>query len=58
MTISFDGVAQTTTPSPVTTDTTGAFTATFTVPPSSAGAHTVKATGTSGHSASSAYTVT
>ena len=58
VTISFDGIAQTTTSSPVTTDTTGAFTATFTVPPSTAGPHTVTAMDASANSASVTLTVT
>ena len=44
VTIQFDGIVQATTPSTVTSDGAGRFSATFTVPPSYHGTHTVSAT--------------
>jgi hypothetical protein len=57
MTINYDGVAQGTTPTMVTTSATGAFSATFSVPASAKGSHTVQATdGTNSGSATFAVT--
>src|SRR5256712_7097515 len=59
ITISYDGAAMTTNPGTITTDSTGAFSGSITVPLSSAaGAHTVKATDASNHPASASFTVT
>src|SRR3989475_788425 len=59
ITISYDGVAMTTNPGTITTDSTGAFSGSIIVPLSSAaGAHTVKATDASNHPASASFTVT
>jgi hypothetical protein len=58
ITIKYDGVTQTTTPATVTTSATGTFSATFTVPDSTAGSHTVSATDASSNTASAAYTLT
>ena len=57
VTIKFDGHPVATSPSTVTTTAAGFFTATFNVPPSSNGDHTVKATQGS-NSASKPFTVT
>jgi uncharacterized repeat protein (TIGR02543 family) len=43
VTVNYDAVPQTTTPSTVTTNTSGSFSCSFTVPTSTAGAHTVRA---------------
>ncbi|HEY54873.1 MAG TPA: hypothetical protein G4N91_01140 [Dehalococcoidia bacterium] len=57
MTIYFDAaVIADTTPATITTGTTGAFTATFVVPASARGAHTVKAQGSLAESATAAFT--
>src|SRR5207245_4560429 len=56
--ISYDGASVTTIPASTTTDLTGSFSATFTVPASTAGSHTVKATDASANSASVQFTVT
>src|SRR5256712_1053471 len=59
ITISYDNNAITTTPATITTDSTGGFTGSITVPSSSAaGTHTVKATDASANSASASFTVT
>src|SRR2546428_11940711 len=59
ITISYDGSAITTTPTTITTDSTGSFTGSITIPSSSgAGTHTVKATDASNHPASAQFTVT
>src|SRR3989449_10305180 len=55
ITISYDGSAITTTPTTVTTDSTGGFTGSITVPSSAAGPHTVKATDASNHPASAQF---
>src|SRR2546426_2700420 len=58
ITISYDGSAITTTPTTITTDSTGSFTGSITIPSSSAaGPHTVKATDASNHPASAQFTV-
>src|SRR2546428_3383106 len=58
ITISYDGAGITTTPTTITTDSTGSFTGSITVPTSSgAGTHTVKATDASNHPASAQFTV-
>ena len=57
VTVTFDAVAVTTTPATVTTNTSGSFTATFTIPASSRGAHTVKAQDTSLNAATAIFTV-
>ena len=57
VTITFDGIAQTTSPSTITTDATGSFTATFKIPKSTAGTHTVTATDASGDFASKTFKV-
>src|SRR2546428_4794777 len=57
ITISYDGSAITT-PTTITTDSTGGFTGSITIPSSSgAGPHTVKATDASNHPASAQFTV-
>ncbi|MGD0451678.1 MAG: hypothetical protein ABSA79_11580 [Candidatus Bathyarchaeia archaeon] len=57
ITITYDGTAQTTSPATITTSPTGAFSATFTVPSSAIGSHTVQATdGT--NSPTATFTVT
>ncbi|MGD0396486.1 MAG: IPT/TIG domain-containing protein, partial [Nitrososphaerales archaeon] len=58
VTISFNGAAQTTNPIAVTTSALGAFTATFVVPSSTAGAQVVTATDASSNTASATFTVT
>src|SRR2546428_436710 len=59
ITISYDGAAMTTNPGTITTDSTGAFSGSITVPLSSAaGPHMVKATDASNHPASASFTVT
>src|SRR3989475_1972741 len=59
VTISYDGSAITTTPTTITTDSTGSFTGSITVPASStAGLHTVKATDAASNSALAQFTVT
>src|SRR5207244_451197 len=56
-TISYDG-AGITTPTTITSTSTGSFTGSITVPSSAAGPHTVKATDASSNSASASFTVT
>src|SRR5256712_6336722 len=58
VTVSYDGTAVATNPSTITTDLTGGFTATFTVPASAAGSHTVSAKDTVSDSASAQFIVT
>src|SRR2546427_796900 len=58
VTVSYDGTAVATNPSTITTDLAGGFTATFTVPTSTAGSHTVEAKDTASDSASAQFTVT
>src|SRR3989475_3772114 len=57
-TISYDGITVTTTPGTITTDLSGGFSATFTVPASTAGSHTVSAKDAASNSASAQFTVT
>jgi hypothetical protein len=57
VTISYDGAQRQTTPATVTADSTGAFSATFSVPSSATGAHTVVAT-SGAVSANATFTVT
>src|SRR5206468_3879696 len=57
VTITFDGIAQTTSPSTITTDATGSFTATFKIPKSTAGPHTITAKDASGDLASKTFKV-
>src|SRR2546428_580522 len=56
--ISYDGTSVPTSPATITTNSGGSFTATFTVPASAVGAHTVNATDASSNSASAQFTVT
>src|SRR3989441_9618338 len=56
--VTYDGTTVITTPAVITTNSTGGFSATFAVPSSIAGPHTVKATDTSSNSASAQFTVT
>src|SRR2546428_9009840 len=58
VTVSYDGTAVATNPSTITTDLTGGFSATFTVPASAAGSHTVSANDAVSDSASAQFTVT
>src|SRR2546428_1229295 len=58
VTISYDGTAVATTPGTITTDLSGRFSATFTVPASTAGSHTVNAKDAASNSASAQFTVT
>src|SRR5207245_8500352 len=58
VTISYDGTTVTTTPGTIITDLTGSFSATFTVPASTAGSHTVSAKDAVSNSASAQFTVT
>src|SRR2546422_4687080 len=58
ITISYDNATITTTPATITTDSTGSFTGSITVPSSAAGTHTVKATDAAAHPASASFTVT
>src|SRR3989449_458431 len=58
VTISYDGTAVATTPATITTDLSGGFSATFTVPASTAGSHTVSAKDAASNSASAQFTVT
>src|SRR2546428_229828 len=58
VTVSYDGTAVATNPSTITTDLTGGFSATFTVPASAAGSHTVSAKDTVSDSASAQFIVT
>src|SRR5437660_1257935 len=58
VTISYDGTAVATTPGTITTDLSGGFSATFTVPASTAGSHTVSAKNAASNSASAQFTVT
>src|SRR2546428_574936 len=58
VTVSYDGTAVATNPSTITTDLTGGFTATFTVPASAAGSHIVSAKDTVSDSASAQFIVT
>src|SRR5437016_1442585 len=56
--MTYGGTAITTNPSTITTDSTGSFAGSITVPSSSLGTHTVKATDASSNSASAQFTVT
>src|SRR2546422_811720 len=58
ITVTYDNTAITTNPATVTTTSTGSFSATITVPASTAGGHTVSATDASSNSASAQFTVT
>src|SRR3989441_6074240 len=58
VTISYDGTTVATTPGSITTDLSGGFSATFTVPASTAGSHTVNAKDAASNSASAQFTVT
>src|SRR5207245_5181066 len=58
ITISYDNTAITTNPATVTTTSTGSFSATITIPASTAGPHTISATDASSNSASVQFTVT
>src|SRR5438445_9850276 len=58
ITISYDGTAVATTPGTITTDTSGGFSATFKVPSSTEGPHTVTAKDASSNSASAQFTFT
>src|SRR2546425_1142381 len=58
VTISYDGTAVATTPATITTDLSGGFSATFTVPASTAGSHTVSAKDAASNSASAQFNVT
>ncbi len=57
VTIRFDGTTLSTNPITILVDFSGAFSATFSVPPTSLGIHTVTATDTVGNTASSSFTV-
>ncbi len=57
VTISFDGATLTTTPINVTTDLTGAFSATFIVPSTTLGIHTITVTDAIGNTVLSTFTV-
>jgi len=58
ITIKFDGSTLATTPTPVTTSSTGAFSATITIPnTASAGSHIISATDAAGKSASATFSV-
>jgi hypothetical protein len=57
ITVKFDGTAQTTSPSTITSSSGGSFTATFTIPFSTVGDHTVKAIDASSNQASATFTV-
>src|SRR3989475_5202429 len=56
--VTFDGTTVITTPAIITTNSTGGFSATFAVPTSIAGLHTVSAQDASSNSASAQFTVT
>src|SRR5207245_520167 len=58
VTISYDGTTVATTPGSITTDLSGGFSATFTVPASTAGSHTVNAKDAASNSTSEQFTVT
>src|SRR5947208_12390330 len=58
ITISYDNTAITTNPATVTTTSTGSFSATITIPASTAAPHTISATDASSNSASAQFTVT
>src|SRR5438445_13072530 len=58
VTISYDGITVATTPGTITTDLSGGFSATFPVPASTAGSHTVSAKDAASNSASAQFTVT
>src|SRR5438445_3192345 len=58
VTISYDGITVTTTPGTITTDLSGGFSATFTVPTSTAGSHTVSAKDAALNSGSAQFIVT
>src|SRR2546425_5140016 len=58
VTISYDGTAVTTTPGTITTDLSGGFSATFTVPASTVGSHTVSAKDAASNSASAQFIIT
>src|SRR2546427_2189696 len=57
ITISYDNAGITTTPTTITSTSTGSFTGSITVPSSIAGPHTVKATDASNHPASAQFSV-
>jgi len=56
--VTFDGAVVATTPATITSDALGGFLASFTVPPASPGARTVKATDGIGGSATATFTMT
>jgi chitobiase/beta-hexosaminidase-like protein/Big-like domain-containing protein len=56
VTITYDGATRSTTPSTVTTSSGGTFSASFTVPTTSAGSHTVRATDATSKSATATFT--
>src|SRR2546427_1301593 len=56
--VTYDGTTVITTPAIITTNSTGGFSATFAVPSSTAGLHTVSAQDASSNSASAQFTVT
>jgi hypothetical protein len=59
ITITFDGITQITSPTPVTTDTTGLFTATFTLKlPNNTQGHEVRATDSNANFATATFTTT
>lgn len=58
LTVKFDTALQNTSPSTITSSSSGSFTCTLTVPSSVAGAHTIQVTDTFGNSATTVYTVT
>src|SRR5439155_22591510 len=59
ITITYDGTSIATTPTTITSTSTGSFTGSIVIPSSSnAGAHTVKATDASANTASASFTVT
>src|SRR5207249_8137192 len=58
VTITFSGVTQTTSPATITTDTAGSFSASFTVPPSTTGYHTITSKDASGNSDDKRFKVT
>jgi hypothetical protein len=57
ITIKYDGAIQTTTPPTITSDSNGAFSATFNAPAGSPGTHAVSATDASANSASATFTL-
>jgi hypothetical protein len=58
MTLAYDGVTLATSPTSITSSSSGGFNATFTVPPSTAGGHVVSATDTDYNVAIATFTVT